>query len=363
MHVHKVSVIVPIYKVEKYLKRCVNSIITQTYTNLEIILVDDGSPDSCGEIADDYAKTDSRIKVIHKENGGLSDARNHGMLIATGEFTLFVDSDDWIENVMIEEMVNNSVKYNADIVQTAFYYAYDDYLMFDNRYSSQDDPHAILDNNSLMFELVKDERVKHFAWGKLYKTGIIKDISFEKGVLFEDVFWQHKVMYRASTYLILNQPMCYYYQRTDSIAANYTLRSLDIIRGLKVMHCFIEEFYENLIDESFKQILKTCLIHYDLLIKNKPIDPDGYYRKEIEVYIKSNLNKLKKAVENQKYLKTQLYLFTIHPHLNILLLFAAKVLRKLKITAQPHSLQRLEYQGGKEHFIKGDLYLDEWHGF
>ena len=102
-----ISVIVPIYNVEKYLARCVDSIVNQTYKNLEIILVDDGSPDRCPQMCDDYAEKDSRIKVIHKKNGGLSDARNAGMAVATGEYISFIDSDDWIETSMFELLLNN----------------------------------------------------------------------------------------------------------------------------------------------------------------------------------------------------------------------------------------------------------------
>src|SRR5699024_9505401 len=123
-----VSVIVPLYKVERYIDRCVDSIVSQTYTDLEIILVNDGSPDNCGSIADAYAEKDDRIRVIHKKNGGLSDARNAGMQLATGTYTMFVDSDDWIEPKMVETMVEMSKRYAAQVVQAAFYYAYDNKL-------------------------------------------------------------------------------------------------------------------------------------------------------------------------------------------------------------------------------------------
>lgn len=331
---HKVSVIVPVYKVEKYLNRCLDSILNQTYRNLEIILVDDGSPDNCGKIADNYAKRDNRIKVIHKPNGGLSDARNHGMQSVSGEFTVFVDSDDWLDSEMIEELVGNRQKYDADVVQTAFYYAYDDYLLFDNRYYSKDDPPVILDQNSLMQELVKNEKVKNFAWGKLYKTELIKDIPFEKGVLFEDVFWAHRVMQRVSRYVILNRPKCYYYQRSDSIVATYTPRNLDILKGLKVRHLFIEEFYQDLIDESLKVILKTCLEHYYLLLRNRKKDIGGSHRKAIQRYINENLPRFKKAVAEDGCLKRQLFLFSIHPYLNILFLIGNKIFRVLWTTQQ-----------------------------
>ena len=110
-----ISVIVPIYNVEKYLARCVDSIVNQTYKNLEIILVDDGSPDRCPQMCDDYAEKDSRIKVVHKKNGGLSDARNAGMAVATGEYISFIDSDDWIETSMFELLINNIFQYDCEI--------------------------------------------------------------------------------------------------------------------------------------------------------------------------------------------------------------------------------------------------------
>ncbi|MEX2461044.1 MAG: glycosyltransferase family 2 protein [Paenibacillaceae bacterium] len=337
----KVSVVVPIYKVEKYLKRCVNSILNQTYSNLEIILVDDGSPDQCGEIAESYAKGDHRVQVFHKDNGGLSDARNVGMQYVTGDYTLFVDSDDWLERKMVEEMVNRSVQYKADIVQVAFYYAFDNYLQLDNRHYASDGDPIVLDNKLLMFELVINEKVKNFAWGKLYKTNLIKDIFFKKGVLFEDVFWAHRVMHYVNTYVILHQPMYYYYQRSDSIIATYTPRNFDIIKGLKERHSFIEKFYTELTNESYKTILKTSLMHYSLLLVNRRQDRGGLYRKEIRLYIKGNISQLKKAAHDDQQLMKQLYLFSIHPIFNIGFLVARKVLRNLRILPQPNGLKRI----------------------
>ena len=116
-----ISVIVPIYNVEKYLDRCLKSIINQTYKNLEIILIDDGSPDNCGTICDEYAKKDNRIKVVHKDNGGLVKARNTGLDIATGEYISFIDPDDWIELNMYEEMIKIADETNTDIVRCGYY--------------------------------------------------------------------------------------------------------------------------------------------------------------------------------------------------------------------------------------------------
>ncbi len=341
--VPKVSVVVPIYKVEKYLNRCVDSILNQTYTNLEVILVDDGSPDNCGKIADNYSKNDKRVKVIHKQNGGLSDARNCGMEYVTGEYTVFVDSDDWLDNKMIGEMVNAINKFNADVVQTSFYYAYENYLLFDNRHFQKDSPPVILYRKTLMYELVRNDTVKNFAWGKLYKTSLIRGIPFEVGVLFEDVFWAYKVMHQVNKYVILNQPMCYYCQRSDSIVSTYTPRNLDFIKGLKVRHHFIEQFYEGLVDESYKLILKSSLIHYNMLLINRKKDKSGLNRKEIQFYIKSNFDKLKKAVDDDTRLKTQLFLFSIHPSLNILFQLINKIIIKLVPSLQKNSFERIDF--------------------
>lgn len=337
----KVSVIVPVYKVEKYIHRCVDSILNQTYRNLEVILVNDGSPDNCGKIVDQYAEKDNRIIVIHKENGGLSDARNAAMNCATGEYTLFVDSDDWLDGKMIEEMVNTSLFYQADIVQSAFYYAYEGHLLYDNRYFSRNDQSVVLGNEALMKELVIGEKVKNFAWGKLYKTSLIKDLPFKKGVLFEDAFWAHHVMERVNTYVITHNPMCYYMQRNDSIVANYSPRNLDIIKGLKERHLFIEKHYPKLVNDSYRMILKTSLIHYNLLLANrKKMDVD-HHMKDIYTFIQKNFAEFYSAALEDKQLLHQLRLFIIHPNCNIFFLLSKKLLRKLRVISQPVGLERV----------------------
>jgi glycosyltransferase involved in cell wall biosynthesis len=342
MNKDKVSIVVPIYKVEKYIHRCIDSIVNQTYSNLEIILVDDGSPDSCGEIADQYQKTDPRIRVVHKQNGGLSDARNHGMNLVTGDFIMFVDSDDWLAEEMIAMMIKNSLAYQADVVQSAFYYAYDDKLLVDHRHHQENDPPVILNNKMLMYELIKNEKVKNFAWGKLFRTALIKDTLFEKGVLFEDVFWAHQIMCQVETFLILHEPYYYYYQRDDSIVATYTPRNLDMIKGLKERHCFIEAFYSELTSESYKLLLKMNLIHYNLLVMNRKDDKDRVYRKGIESYIRDHYSVLKEAVIDDKQLSRQLYLFSMHPYLNMAYLGFRKGLTKIRLLPRPVGLKRVE---------------------
>lgn len=339
----KVSIVVPIYNVEKYINRCINSIVNQTYTNLQIILVDDGSLDNCGKIADEYAKKDSRIDVIHKKNGGLSDARNFGVKKITGDFTLFVDSDDWLDKNMVETMVSTINEFNADVVQVAFYYTYKDHLLYDDRFYKEDSEPVIYNNNELMKELVINNKVKNFAWGKLYKSSLIKDIPFKKGVLFEDVFWAHNVMKNVNKYVIIHKPLCYYLQREDSIVSNYSIKNLDILKGLKERHKFIESNYKGLTDKSLNLILRTSILHYNLLVMNSSKDKKGIYRKEIRKYILENYKDLKKSInDKEEDLKNQLMLFKLWGPLNTLVPIKNKLKRKILKNYKEKTLKRID---------------------
>ena len=172
----KISVIVPVYKVEPYLSRCLDSIINQTYRNLEIILVDDGSPDRCGEICDEYARQDSRIRVIHKANGGLSDARNHGIDVAIGDYIAFVDSDDYIATDMYEKMLARLELDNSDMV-VCNYYRFDEgsappkdgYIQLPDRVLTQDEAFDF-------YLQIGGDYVS--AWNKLYKRTIFDDLRY-----------------------------------------------------------------------------------------------------------------------------------------------------------------------------------------
>ncbi|MGM8364853.1 glycosyltransferase family 2 protein [Virgibacillus sp. W0181] len=342
MDKEKVSIIVPVYRVEEYIHRCLDSIMNQTYKHLEVIIVNDGSPDLCGEIAENYKQQDDRITVIHQKNGGLSAARNTGMQHVTGAFTMFVDSDDWLDEKMVEKLINAIHTYQADVAQAAFYYTYPDHLLVDERNYKQTARPVVFDQQTGMKELVVNEKIKNFAWGKLYKTAIIRDLPFTEGVLFEDVYWAHLVMDRVRAYVLLHEPLYYYRQRDDSIVTTYSARNLDIIDGLKERHAFIEKKYAWLTNESYKLLLKTNLFHYYLLVFNKEKDTLGIYRNEIKEYIKDHMNNLKKAVKNDRDLSRQLHLFSFHPNANLVYLAMRKLLRKMNITTQPAGLRQVD---------------------
>ena len=235
-----ISVIIPIYNVSQYLSQCVDSVLTQSYQDLEIILVDDGSTDECPQMCDDYQEKDARVRVIHKKNGGLSDARNAGMKIASGEWTFFVDSDDWLDEEAIMNLYRFAIDKHCDVVQGNLYYAYEDHLLY-RRASEKEQKQTVLSRHEVMRELIINDRVKNFAWGKLYKTNIIRDLEFPVGKFFEDSFWQHLVIDRVERYGIIDEPLCYYRQRGDSISGTPSNRLNDLLEGNRERMSFIRD--------------------------------------------------------------------------------------------------------------------------
>ncbi len=218
-----ISIIVPVYKVEPYLHRCVESVLTQTYTNWELILVDDGSPDDCPRICDEYAEKDKRVKVIHKANGGQSDARNHGLDIASGEYIMFLDSDDFIHTNMLKKMLDVSLQEDADIVQCTFIRGSEDVFPTINENSSlhRFDNHCIFHSS----------RQKVIMWAKLYKKNLLNDFRVPVGICYEDDASTWMLYYKAKKIVVLDIPYYYYYINPNSTMAYHSKRpSMDFIK-------------------------------------------------------------------------------------------------------------------------------------
>lgn len=242
-----ISVIVPIYKVEPYLRKCVDSILNQTYQNLEIILVDDGSPDNCGLICDEYAQKDSRIRVIHKPNGGLSDARNAGMEVMSGNYVAFVDSDDWIEPEMYETLLTQLKKYNADM---SFGGVTDD-LERDGAVTSVktsqygDTPFA-------EDKLAAMKRYFHgswAAWDKLYRASLFDGIRYPVGEINEDEAIVLHLLDRCERVCYTNQVFYHYMKRENSgsiTTADFSLKKLAWQKHCADNLAFIRENYPEL---------------------------------------------------------------------------------------------------------------------
>lgn len=256
-----ISIIVPIFNVEQYLSKCVDSVLSQSYKDMEIILVDDGSTDSCPSICDEYTKKDNRITVIHKKNGGLSDARNAGKKIARGEWIFFLDADDWIDYKTIETLYHFAIENDCDIVQGNFYYTYNEYLMYRSENSEEKSNH-ILNRTGAMKELIINKRVKNFAWGKLYKTNIANGFDFPVGKYFEDSYWQHLIFHQIDKYGIIDVPLYYYRQRKDSISGQLSSRYDDLIEGYRSRLEFIKVHYPQYVGIMVKQYKDICELKY-----------------------------------------------------------------------------------------------------
>ena len=260
-----ISVIVPVYKVEPYLDKCISSIVNQTYKNLEIILVDDGSPDNCPAMCDAWAEKDSRIRVIHKTNGGLSDARNAGMAVATGELMAFVDSDDWIAPDMYEHLYQRLAEDNSDIATCGVQMVWEDKTP--SRTLTRESC-CVLNQEEAMQAIIEESWLKQPVWYKLYKTDLIRDILFPMGNCHEDVFWSYQAVGSAKKVSVSDHVGYYYLQRGGSImGAGYSLKRLDAVEA-KVQRCaYIQERFPALSPLAIKDLWFTCIYQGQLALR------------------------------------------------------------------------------------------------
>ncbi|WP_295071849.1 glycosyltransferase [uncultured Fibrobacter sp.] len=274
-----VSIIIPIYKVEQYLRRCLDSIVNQTYTNLEIILVDDGSPDGCPQICDEFAAKDNRIVVIHKENGGLSDARNAGLNICKGVYISFVDSDDWINPQYIDVLIDIATKEKADIAISEYIKTTENNrkkqnIIFKKNFSSKDALLRLFSKNNIAFTV---------SWGKLYKRELFSSLRFPIGKYHEDEFTTYILFYNSKKIVYTSEILYYYYQRAGSIVS--TRHPWDILEYLEQRYIFFKEKKESdLLPLLLPPLCWQLLCAYWHQSKNKNISNN--YLNKLRFYIK-----------------------------------------------------------------------------
>lgn len=289
-----VSVILPIYNVEKYLARAVESVSNQTYTNLEIILVDDGSTDSSGKICDDMSLRDNRIKVIHKPNGGVSDARNVGKKLAIGKYILFVDPDDYIDEKMIEVLVNNIQEYDADVSCCQYMDVYDN-----NSFPQYGDVRIkkLINRGEFLKEYLYDTYITASVCTKLMKREISDKIDFPVGKVYEDAFYHLELAKTADRFICITKPLYYYYHRTNSITTKpYRKENMYAIEAYNNYLRYIEDDYEGKLKKSLRKSALFRLIHANFGVFDKIIVEKDY--KDIPEYLvvkkflKSNVIKM-----------------------------------------------------------------------
>ena len=285
-----ISVVVPVYNVEKYLDKCVESILGQTYKKIEIILVDDGSTDNSGIKCDEWSKKDDRISVIHKKNGGLSDARNVGMNVANGEYIAFIDSDDFLDLEYLEKLYNFVVEEKADIGVCNPYYYYES-SRIEKRYHIVRKK-IVADALSMTIRLLYQKQYDTSAWGKIYKTKLFKEneIYYPKGKLYEDIATTYKVFLKANKIAFLNQELYYYRQRDNSIMRKeFNIREMDYIENAKMLLESVSSINKNIQKAAISRFVSANFAIY------KKINDEEKYCDQIK-YIQRNIKKYRRIV-------------------------------------------------------------------
>lgn len=285
-----ISVVVPIYHVEAYLARCVESLLHQTYTNLEIILVDDGGDDKCPEICDAYAKKDDRIKVIHKKNGGLSDARNAGTKEANGAYLAYVDSDDYIQPDTYEKMMAALKREQADIAVCNYEAVTDDGRSITEKNEQMDIEDRVYSAKEAISHLCGP--TYHYwvtAWNRLYKAEIAKQVSFPVGKIHEDEFTAHLFYEKAQKIVGISEPLYKYVIRENSIMTKkYSVKNLVYVEALnnRIEYCMSHDLEE--IGMAFLRWMSRYLMNvYDKLdLKDQTVRKtyDGYVQMYLNLY-------------------------------------------------------------------------------
>jgi glycosyltransferase involved in cell wall biosynthesis len=250
-----ISVIVPVYNVEAYLGKCLNSIIAQTYTDLEILLVDDGSTDRCGEICDQYAKLDHRIRVFHTENHGLSVARNVGLDHALGQYIGFVDSDDWIEPNMYETLFHLTEQTNADITTCRFYYEYQNKTLESLGPRKQ----LMFEGDDVLRTYIFDQSICQDSWNNLFKAELFQNVRYPEGRNFEDYFIKPPLLQKAKRMVYTPSCLLHYRNRQNSLSNIHTLKNnvdfwLVFRERFDMLSSMSDEYYRMSVEQAIAAI-------------------------------------------------------------------------------------------------------------
>ena len=272
----KFSVIMPVFNVEKYIRKSVDSVLNQTYQNIEVLLVDDGSTDNCPKICDDYAELDSRVRVIHKKNGGLSDARNFGIDDASGDYVVFLDSDDyWSSDTALEKAARKLEMEKSDVMLFFFKYLFEDENNRITEYNSEFEKIEINmeSKKTQLTDLIKNNIYISSAWAKIIKRQLFKDndLYFVKGVYSEDIEWSARLMMCAGSFSVLNESFYIYIQRGTSIAHSLRRKNIvdaknNVMKALAMADSIDEELKEafmNYISYQYITVLNVSCVCKD----------------------------------------------------------------------------------------------------
>lgn len=322
----RISVIVPVYKVEKYIHRCVNSILAQTFTDFELILVDDGSPDNCPEICDEYAKKDSRILVIHKANEGVSSARNTGLdwvfANSDSEWISFVDSDDWIHKDYLEILLTAVMTTGANISACS----YDEKMTYE---SSETHPTNAVELISPEDFYCEKRTTSIVPWGKLYRKACYSTLRYPVGKIHEDEFTTYRLLFPEEKIAFCSSALYFYYKNPESITNSIWMPNrLDAIEAIEQQRdYFIKYGFENACKKATMSLLNTLASNLQIVEK---IKEHKAFRRNLRKKLRNNLSVHKDTLNLTKQSSSWLY-ESAYPRLMVLYWYLQVVFSKLRI--------------------------------
>jgi len=301
-----ISVIIPVYKVEKYLEKCVLSVINQTYKNIEIILVDDGSPDCSGQMCDKFADMDEQIKVIHKENGGLSDARNAGLEVARGEYIGFIDSDDWIEADMYESLLSALIETQSDIAICCI-----NVVRKDRNFPQNIGHTRIFNGEKALYELINDSVINNYVVNRLYKAELFREVRFPKGRVFEDVLTMYRIFENISKAVYINKIGYNYLRREDSILGTCPAKlDIDFLIAHQERFMVLEGTHPELRCLLLKKYVEALWRMRSKFLSEDNNDLAYEIKKKISTFVLGKINEISK-LENLSFYRRISFLFFI----------------------------------------------------
>ncbi len=320
----RISVIVPVYQVELYLSQCIESILKQTFTDFELILIDDGSTDKSGKICDEYAENDVRIHVIHQKNQGLSCARNAGINVAKGKYITFIDSDDMIACDYLKRLLDTIRKHNADIsVCQAVDFINEKNLVNHNK---TEEIEEVLDSETACIRIYNgDKSISVIACGKLFKIELFKELRFPEGRLHEDQAIIPLVFYKAEQIVVINCNLYYYRVRMESITRRrFSIKRYDDLWAIEKCIDFFKIHNEHQILEAALKNRELLIAVYAIYAKRDCVKVPYKYK----IRIRSALRYLHNNVSNEKY---EYYLAQVYPQLVIVYEYKKKLIRLLRL--------------------------------
>lgn len=277
-----ISIIVPVYNVEKYLDQCIESIINQTYKELEIFLIEDGSPDNCGAICDSWAKKDDRIKVFHVDNGGSARARNIGLLHAKGKYVGFVDADDFLMPSMYEILYKLAINSSAEITECGYYKVTSD-VMHNSLNNLEGKTIRTFNTAEALLENVRDTVVQQVVWNKLYLKRIIGNTFFTEGKYIDDEFWTYKIIGSAKKIVSTTEKLyCYRQQEASMMHQSFSLRRMDALEAKLQRLKYLEQRFPSIVSEAKCNLYFTCIYLQQMALKDVNKKEQIVMRKKIK---------------------------------------------------------------------------------